>query len=472
MKKTTLYFILTILIFSCNQPTKEEIDAKLTRLLSVSDSLNSLKEFNEALEIINEAIDLKDTIPYSYIIKGNSYLGLKKYKKANKNFTKAIELEGNKSYGYLYRAKSNLEYEEYDDFLSDINNFLRHHPMDTAGLTLRSNYNLKVNKKSAISDLWVLYNSDTTSQKTVENLAKTYYELNEKQKSLVFYDKFYKLIKGSKKDTIQFLIAKINFEIKNNKPALLNFLSLEEKGKFLDSSYFYISEILIREKKYNESIVYLDKKIKTNISDYESYFKKATLFKALGESDLAINSSLLGLKAKWKTKNIFSKSIPLLFTLIIFGLIRYIYFKKFHFEDYDRKTMKTAYLHYLIIPMGLHNIYLNFPYKNYIHSVIILISIIYFSFEANNFIFYPKEILSGLSQDNTSIAIIKIIILYLILDLISIPFQTFISNQKEREILNIEYLKKEKVKLEMIEEDLKVRNNQITTLFIALTKKL
>lgn len=468
INKNSKHFLLIIIIAftqSCEQPTKEENDKKINLLITKSDSLNSVGKYDEAIELIDEALEIKDSIAFAYIVRGNAYMGLSKFKKAKKDFTIAIEKEGKNSIGYLFRAKSNLDLEEYEDFKKDIDNYLKNYPTDTIGLTLRSNYNLKVNKKLAKSDLLAIYSSDTNSITTIQKLAKVLYDLNEKEKSLDFYHKYYNLSENAKKDSLEFILGKINFEIKELNKSKLHFLNLERNGKNLDSTYYFVSEIYIKENNFSEAIKYLDKKISVAQDDYISHFKKSQIYDKLDKKELAIISSLKGLQVEWGLKNLFLKAIPL--SIFIFSLcaLLYFYFKKFKFEDYDRKSIKKAYLHLSIIPFGLHNIYLNFYPKFYLHSLIISTSIIYFSFDLYHILNYHEEIMLHFKENNISLKIMIFVVIYFVIDAVTTPIQTFLSVQKERKMTSPESLGKQKKTLKEIVDNLEDRKLKIENLY-------
>ncbi|WP_100627027.1 tetratricopeptide repeat protein [Algoriphagus formosus] len=465
-----IFFFLSFLVtlFSCSQETKEEIDDKINKLILKADSLNSLSRYEEAIELIDQVIEIKDTIPYAYIVKGNSYLGSGRLKKAKKNFTIAIDREGENSFGYLLRAKVNIALEEYDEFENDINIYLKSYPTDTVGLILRSEYFKKNDKKLAIKDLLTIYSLDSTSQVAIRNLAINYYEIGDMVNSLNFYYKNIEFLKGNEKDTVDFILGKINYQINQIDSAKSRFLKLEKNNKYLDSTYYFLSNIFIVENDLLAALNYLDKKNSIAPNDYNSHFKKAYLLEKMGKSDFAISSSLTGLKVKWENLNWFLKVLPLSLFILSISFIFFIYSKNYKSKDFDRKSIRKAFFIYFVLPFGLHNIYLNFYYKFLVHVGIILLFAYYFYFDLYYIGFYYEEVKLNLTNNKFSSLFINLLIVYFLLDFLTIPIQTFLSIKNERRMMTKETLNDQLNDLGVIVEDLEIRKLNIEQLISRL----
>ena len=127
-----------------NNINKIKEEKELELLLKQADFLRDLKQYQEAMDLYNQIIQLNPNYSNAYFNRGVAYDDLKEYKKAIADYTKAIELDPNYTYAYYNRGVAYYHLKEYENAILDY----------TKAIKLDPNFQLaKDNLKIAISQI-------------------------------------------------------------------------------------------------------------------------------------------------------------------------------------------------------------------------------------------------------------------------------------------------------------------------------
>lgn len=424
---------MLFLLISCSGMTKEE---KLNQVILYNlrvDSLFLAGNYSEAIDLANKSIDLIDTIPETYVLKGRSLFEMKSYQAALKGFSKALELEGDSSRAFFYRAISFLELEDTDEFLDDLNHYIMIYNNDTAALIARANYYFKINEHDeSIKDYLKIFSLDSGSKFSILRLAQSYSTLADNIKSIEYYDKFTLLFPGDKVKEIEFIKAKLLLIEKNYNTALEKLLGLSEINYPNDKLNIFIADCYIGLNQNEKSVEFLSSYIVSHPYDYMQIEKRANIYNVLGREQDRDKDILLSSQIKWEDRSLFSKYF---LTVLLFG--GSFLFNKHLPQVYDRKTIKKAYLYFLIWPLGFHQIYLGFSILYFVTFIAKAIFVVLISFELNYFILNSDLFLKSIELNLFPYQLFKFLLLLFILDFFTLSYQVFISNLNERKLENI-----------------------------------
>lgn len=114
-------FVVAILFGS--SVSYAEIDNELLSemKLDAADKLIDTEDYNGALELINEAINLTPDNEMAYCSRGDVYFYLEKYDLAFKDYDKAVKLDPECSLFYANRGDASIYLDRYEDALKDLN---------------------------------------------------------------------------------------------------------------------------------------------------------------------------------------------------------------------------------------------------------------------------------------------------------------------------------------------------------------
>lgn len=211
------YFLLLILLINgCGSDLSyEERMRNYHQYVSKSNTLITNKQYKEAIRYSNSAIEISDTIPKAFFLKGIACFNTDLTDEAESNFSKVIDLEG--SFSKAYKNRAMVYYlKNDDDFLDDIDVYLDNYPKDKEALLLKRLY---FEKKQAFDKAINEYSNAIEMDKSNIELyikrSALYYKKGDYENTLSDYNTIIGL-----DDT--------NFEIKEKKNQLI---SLMQKNK-------------------------------------------------------------------------------------------------------------------------------------------------------------------------------------------------------------------------------------------------
>ena len=154
MKKSLILFIITsFIISSCNNLSYEEKILQYNNLYNEAYAQSENKNYSGAINQLDKAIEITDTLSKAILLRGDCFHYLKKYDKAEDDYDDVIKIEGKTSIAYKNRA-INFLVQNDSDFKGDIDNYITHHPKDKDAILLRQDYNLKNNDfEDALNDI-------------------------------------------------------------------------------------------------------------------------------------------------------------------------------------------------------------------------------------------------------------------------------------------------------------------------------
>lgn len=211
----TLLILLTLIFYSCGSDLSYEQQVKnYTFYINKSDSLIKIENYKDAIRYSNSAIEITDTVPIAFYLKGLASYKLNWLDAAEDNFSKVIEIEGPTSFAYKDRAKVYFKNDD-SDFIDDIDVFIKNNPNDEEALKLKRDY---FEKKEDYDEAITEYNLAISKNKNDISLLA-------KRADLFFKNGEYK---NSIKDYEQ--ILKLNPDNENIKTKKDNILSLMNKN--------------------------------------------------------------------------------------------------------------------------------------------------------------------------------------------------------------------------------------------------
>ncbi len=206
------------------QPEKAIADLKLwlasdktnmTAYHEVASSLAELRKFNEAIEIIDSAIEVEPENAQNFLIRSRLNLirgadDKKYYDEAIEDATKALKLDRKLDPARLTRADALLMTDKLDDALEDVNQVLENEPLLVAAIELRSRIQTaNGNFSAAIDDMKMLSDSEPESIGYRLQLAQLYNADNQPRRAIRIYNRVLSSIsEGERGDELRRLILR------------------------------------------------------------------------------------------------------------------------------------------------------------------------------------------------------------------------------------------------------------------------
>ncbi|HYA13203.1 MAG TPA: tetratricopeptide repeat protein [Syntrophales bacterium] len=102
-------------------------------------SLLREKQYPQAIEQFNKAIDLDSKAITPYILRGSAFIQMKEYEKAIDNFNQAIAAMPKEAAAYFHRGRTYFIMKEYDKAMDDLTTVLRLRPGHVGALIMKAN---------------------------------------------------------------------------------------------------------------------------------------------------------------------------------------------------------------------------------------------------------------------------------------------------------------------------------------------
>ncbi len=248
----------------------------------------ALNEYEDAKISLDKAIEIDSTIADLFLDRASVNYKLNKHEIAEKDYLKALSVD----------SSNPVTPAEYAVFLwmtgaysKSAEQFSRAYEMQPDDKSLLSNkaylYQLSGESENAISAWTDVLKSDAGNTVALFNLGKLYQEKEDYQNSIQYYKKFLsqKSIKKNEVHEVELALAYCYQQNKNIEEAKTLYEKILTESPDDSTSLFNIAILLIEEKKYKESIPYLENAIKNNFDP----LKKA--YQALTESYLNLNDT-------------------------------------------------------------------------------------------------------------------------------------------------------------------------------------
>lgn len=432
MKKIILLIIVATLSYSCGSDLSYEDQIKnYTSLVKQADSISLTKDNKKAEEIANKAIEITDTLGQAFLSRGYIRLKLKKWDESIDDFDKAIEIDGEKSQAYKGLAIAKLASNEEEDFLENINIYLKHHNSDIQSHELRAEYYSKNDYVKAIQDYSYII-------KVAPNKSSYYlkrgnlYTLNAQENlGLQDYKSYIQLNPNKNNDEILYKRGILNLKVNKPREAVEDFLKIKNPNlrpqtfSLLGDGYYQIGN-------YQEAIKVYSTYIGLFPSASDIIEKRGLSYQKTGELNKARSDIKKSAILKWKSKSFLQKYWLFILYLILFG-ISYKIISIFSTEEYDGKKIKKAYILFFVTGfIGGHYLYVK-SYFRYTFYFTVLSVLVYNSiYSIISFHNYEYILWNDILNVDINIYMLYTIVVLFVIDLLSLSYLVYSSNQKVR----------------------------------------
>lgn len=151
---------------------------------------NNNKQYDQAIQLCNQALGHDPQNAWSYNIRGTCYYNKADYDLAIKDYTQALQIDSTYTQVYTNRGNAYLEKSEYDLAIKDANKALLLNPKNVNAYITRGNaYHNKESNNEAISDYTRAIELDSTMALLYYNRGNTYRRIEDYDKSIKNYSK-------------------------------------------------------------------------------------------------------------------------------------------------------------------------------------------------------------------------------------------------------------------------------------------
>jgi len=455
MKKYFSLLVLSVLIISCgSDSTYEEQILQYNHFVKQADSLNNLKNYANAELIASKALKITDTLSMAYLERGNAYLGLNKLDDAIDDFSEMIEIEGESSLGYKGRAIANLHSGDKDDFIDDINTYLKHYKNDVDAHELRGDYYSQSDYDNAITDYSFCINRNPGN--LIFYLKRgNVYAINDQEKlSVNDYAKYINLNPGKNNDEILYKRGKLNIKSNNAKEAIKDFLMVSQSFHNPDI-YNLLGDCYSTINDYNKAIINYSKFLTIVPKSFETIENRGYAYSKINDLNKARTDFKTAAKIKWEYNGFFSKySLFILFIIIYFG-IGLILLEKLK-EEYDGKTFKKGYIYLFFCGLfGGHYIYTKNVFQYLLYSILIITLFWFCNYSIISFYKHSDLLWNGIITHEIGIVILYTLIILFAIDIIVLPYIIFTINENIRVSVNDDIASKREIEIHELEVSLR-----------------
>lgn len=211
-----LFLAASLLFINCGSDISYEQQIKnYNYYVNKSDSLIKIEKYKESFGYSNAAIEITDTIPNAFYLKGVASFKLNWFEESEEFFSEVIELEGEKSLAYKDRAKVYFKTGD-SDFLDDIDIFIKNYPNDEEALKLKRDYlESKEDYDNAITEYNLAISKNKSDTLLLAKRANLFFKNGDYKKSIIDYEQILKLYPNNeniktKRNNILVLINKNN----------------------------------------------------------------------------------------------------------------------------------------------------------------------------------------------------------------------------------------------------------------------
>lgn len=141
MSKITIGFLLIIVILAAKSPVMAQQD-KLTAIADRSIQLINQKQYNNAIQLLTNAIKTNKDNTKLFFIRGQAYIKLNQMKLALSDFNIVVMRLPNEFKGYYYRGVAYGINKQYNEALIDCNNVIKLKPPEDQYHYLSNTYYL------------------------------------------------------------------------------------------------------------------------------------------------------------------------------------------------------------------------------------------------------------------------------------------------------------------------------------------
>lgn len=465
MKRVITFLAFSLIIVSCGSDfTFKEQISQYNKLVSSADSLIRIKDYKNVILKTTQAIEITDTLPKAYLIRGEANLALNKLEDAGDDFTDAINIEGDKSIAYKGRAIVNLLDDDKSDFLEDIRIYIKNHNKDSYAFSLRANYYAEdEDYENAILDYSSCLKYEPENSSFYLKRGSIYAVNGQEELSIRDYEKYTLLNPSKNNDQIFYKRGVLNMKAQNFQKAINDF-GLISKSFEKKELFNLKGDCFNKLKQYNKAIenysLYLTK-IPNNHEVLEKRANSYLKINSLKNANLDFKKSA---SLKWEAKGFFYKYGWYILFIIGYFIVGIFSFKTIK-EEYDNKKISKSYFYYFITGIfGGHYIYTDSDWRYLLHTVLIFLLFFLDSFHIRSFYNHPDLLVSGVSNSIYSLYIIYTIIFLLFIDVILSPYIVFSYNYNLRLSINDKTSKKIEIEMNKLEILMNKQNNKFKKL--------
>ncbi|MBE7628499.1 tetratricopeptide repeat protein [Tenacibaculum piscium] len=215
MKKIYVAFFAVFIVLisiSCSTELTSEQKKELcnTHMIQAKNSLHQ-GDYQNVITHVNTIIEINETIPRAFLLKGIASTNLKMLDQAAENFEKVIELEGESS-----KAYKNLAYVYYlkndADFEDAIKKYLIYHKDEEAHALKRVYFEQKEDFDNAINEYSLAINKEQNNTELYLKRADLYHKNGDLENALTDFETVLKISPNNKsaKKNKKELLVKLN----------------------------------------------------------------------------------------------------------------------------------------------------------------------------------------------------------------------------------------------------------------------
>ncbi|MGZ2371761.1 tetratricopeptide repeat protein [Ancylomarina sp. YFZ004] len=455
MKNVILLISILLLICSCgdDRTPKEQID-EYNKLYSEALGLSDGSQFEAAIEKLNLANNITDTIEKSFLLRAHCYFKLKDFDSSIDDYSDAIKLVGDSSSSYKQRAIVQLAAEEDDDFIDDINNYLKFHSRDIEAYTLRGDYFCKNNDlEDGIADYTIALDIEPANVDLYLKRGNAYSVVSNNSKSISDLEEFVKLSGGEGNSDIYFKKGCLYLSTEQYSQALADFNKIPEWDKLYTEVFAHKGICNFELGDNEEAIVNFTDHLSLNKKDTDVLKKRAEAYLMIDDIQKSYDDSQSAANIIWENNGFFYKYKYFLFYLIGFIIVGVFILTKNEYT-FDNLKTKKVYLYFAwSFLFGGHLIALR-SYRYILFSLVIFTLFLYNNFEIVSYISDMRLFLYSLEPSLINICVLTLLVVMLSYDMLTIPYQVKQSNYTvQKGISNVDAIERAE-KLRSIEQSI------------------
>lgn len=264
-------------------------------VLAYSDLKFQQKEYKKAINELSKIIEIRPTLEGAYFMRGKCKLEIGELENAISDFKKAIDINPANYENFLYLSKSFLKKNELDKAYESIQKSLSLNPKNKESYWTCLEILKKHNNIEEIERLFVLMKSNISNDCEVySNYANFLIESKQYQKAKNEIKIALEI--APDKNTILALAGIIKYNLNEFAEALVYFDKVLQNDSTNYESLKYKALAFYKMKEYKNSIDLLNKCVELNPNDYELYFYRAKCKEELYDIQGALTDYTLALQ--------------------------------------------------------------------------------------------------------------------------------------------------------------------------------
>ncbi|MDE5418480.1 tetratricopeptide repeat protein [Labilibaculum sp. DW002] len=472
MKNIVLLVTIMLLISSCgDKRTSEEKIIEYNKLYIEAFGFYGNNNFEAAIEKLTIANEITDTIEKSFRLRAQCYFELGDFDNSIDDYTDAIELVGEASSAYKNRAIVNIAAEEEEDFIEDINNYLKFHKRDAEAYTLRGDYFLE-NKEyeDAIKNYTNALDVEPSDARLYLKRGNVYSLIGNDERSISDLEEFVQLSGDDGNSSVYFKKGCLYINTEQYAKALEDFSKIPVSDKLNNKVFVYKGICYSALGDYKNAIVNFSDHLSCNPKDYDVLKKRAEVYSMIGDTQKSYDDSQAAATIVWKNKGFFYKYKYFLFYLFVYIIVGLFIIVKNEYT-FDNLQTKKVYSYFAwSFLFGGYLVALR-SYRYILFSLVLFALLLYNNYEIVSYLPDIRLFFYSIEPTLINICMLILLVVMLLYDVLTIPYQVKLSNYKVQKGINNEDVIKRAEKIKNIKhsvakltpefESLKLEQNEL-----------